>query len=259
MTVAKRCLSAAGDALGPPLPSLESCFPPCPLPHVLILLSKPGLLPQPVCVSLLSVHCGLLLLEVAGSLVTLWGQGGEGEFPRPYSCFPFLGHRVCFHGVEAAGGDSECSVPYGSDTEDTKIPFPSSLLALRDSWGCPNTARDAGAGPWAALTLSFVGMQPAASHPLGASWSPARSTSPPWASPSCCQSSSQIKSVFSSLHLLPCLALGREMRLWVSLQSQDLGFFFFLSLKMSTPPGLQTLPHSIKVLGFFVNYLHASG
>lgn len=173
--------------------------------------------------------------------------------------FPFLGHRVCFHGVEAAGGDSECSVPYGSDTEDTKIPFPSSLLALRDSWGCPITARDAGAGPWAALTLSFVGMQPAASHPLGASWSPARSTSPPWASPSCCQSSSQIKSVFSSLHLLPCLALGREMRLWVSLQSQDLGFFFSSPSKCLHPLVCKRCLTPLRFWVFFVNYLHASG
>lgn len=106
-------LGAAGDAQGPPLPSLESCFPACPSPHVLTLLSESGLLPQPVCVP---------------SFRTLWspaaGGGREpGDTARmrggrgvPTSLllfpFPFLGHRDCFHGVEVAGGDSECFVPW---------------------------------------------------------------------------------------------------------------------------------------------------
>lgn len=74
VTVAKRCHGVTSVLQGmpwAPLPSSESRFPPCPFPHVVTLLSESGLLPQPVCVSLLSVHCGLLLLEVPGSLVTL--------------------------------------------------------------------------------------------------------------------------------------------------------------------------------------------
>lgn len=62
-------LSVSDDSQDLPLPSLENSFTTCPLLHVLIVLSKSGLLPQP-CVSLSAVHRGLLLLEVAGSLVT---------------------------------------------------------------------------------------------------------------------------------------------------------------------------------------------
>lgn len=71
---------------------------------------------------------------------------GEGEFPYPRS-FSLPLATECFHGAEVAGGDSECFMrcPRG-DSGDTEV-----FLALREPWGCPIPARDAGAGPWAVL------------------------------------------------------------------------------------------------------------
>lgn len=64
---------------------------------------------------------------------------------------------------------------------------------------------------------------------------------------------------FSSISCLlqHCLALGREMGLWYLPRARI--WAVFLSLKMSTPPGLRALLHSIEVWGFFVNSLRACG
>lgn len=103
---------------------------------------------------------------------------------------------------------------------------------------------------------SLRGMQPAASHPLRASWSPARSTSPPWASPSRWQSRSQIKSVFLSPSPICCMTAWPWAGRWgCGYLSRARIWAVFVSLKMSTPPGLQTqspLPCSVEVCGFLL-------
>lgn len=189
---------------------------------------------------------------------TVRTRGGRGV-PTSLLLFPspFLGHRDCFHDVEVAGGDSECSVLRAPGETLRTAPISRQPFGSQGAPGLPHRCQDAGAGPWTAPTLPCVGcsQQPPV-HPLRASWSPARSTSPPWASPSRWQSCSQIKSVLLSPSPICCVTAWPWGGRWgCGYLSRARIWAVFLSLKMSAPPGLQThspLPRSVEVCGFLL-------
>ena len=146
-------------------------------------------------------------------------------------------------------GDHECLLPcaQGEAVRTCSISHQPWLLGSPRAAPSPPGCRCWSLG---CSNSSLRGMQLETSGPLAASWSPASSTRPPWASPACWQSHGRIKKHFSLSQFPTCHPTARPWgRRWGCGHLQSA----FISLKMSVHPCLQI--HSSLSCSFEVFFL----